>query len=87
MNLAISSSELLRAHTAAKLIEEDAHQAFRTCCERFGRDVAVALLVAFFRRVKGSMDSYPSPENVVPAVNTLLEELNLVRESCPTCGR
>ena len=70
--------DLARFHAAAKLIEYDAAEAIRTCSERFGRDIAGALLVAFLRRSFGSLDTFPTPEGVVEKVNAFLEEKGLV---------
>lgn len=70
-------NDLDRFHDAAKMIEYDGAQAYRTCCERFGKDVANALLIAYFRRnvMTGSpLNVFPEPEDLREKVNKMLEE-------------
>lgn len=55
---------------AAKMIEVDADEAFRTVTERYGEDVAMLLLIAHLRRSYGAMDRYP-PD---PAINRKVED-------------
>lgn len=73
---AISDEELNRLHDAAKIIEYDGAQAYRTCCQRFGKDITNALLVAYFRRneMSGPLNVYPEPEGLRDKVNQMLIE-------------
>lgn len=70
--------DLARFHAAAKLIEYDAAEGVQTCTERYGRDIAGALLVAFLRRSFGSFDSFPAPDDIIEKVNSFLREKGLV---------
>lgn len=45
-----SKTALERAHAAARMIELDGIEGYHTCCDRFGEDVANALVVAFLRQ-------------------------------------
>ncbi len=82
----ISEADLERFHDAAKIIEIDAEHGYLTCKRRFGHEVATALLVAFYRREFGSMESYPPRDEVIEKTNEYLKEKQIVRPSCPTCG-
>jgi hypothetical protein len=82
----IPESDLERFHQAAKIIEIDAEQGYLTCRDRFGYEIATALLVAFYRREFGSMDGYPPRDEVIDKTNELLKEHKMIRPSCPTCG-
>jgi len=70
--------DLSRFNRAAKLIEYDAEQAFRTCSHRYGTEIAGVLLVAFFRREFGSMESFPTPDDVEPKVEAHLRSLGIL---------
>jgi len=74
----ITPQDLARFNKAAKLIEYDADQGYRTCCQRYGKEVAGALLVAFFRRCFGSMEAFPTPDHVEPQVENHLREIGLM---------
>ncbi|MHA2427582.1 MAG: hypothetical protein ACXADB_06130 [Candidatus Hermodarchaeia archaeon] len=76
----MTEQQLARFNAAAKMIELDAEEAFHTCCDRFGFDVAGMLLVAFLRRSYGSMDSYPSSDDVLDKVRTHLREAGILDE-------
>lgn len=82
----IAESDLQRFHEAAKLIEVDAEQGYLACKRKYGYEIATALLIAFYRRSFGSMESYPAPDNVESDTNNLLKEKLIVREACSTCG-
>jgi hypothetical protein len=62
---------------AAKLIELDGLDAFQTVAAKYGKSIAVALLVAHMRRSHGSMDvSEPHPnldEEVLQAVLEIVQ--------------
>ena len=53
-------AEVERFHAAAKIIELDGVEGVRTCAERFGKDVAGALLVAFIRRNLNPNGAWPT---------------------------
>jgi hypothetical protein len=82
----MNSVDLQRFHDAAKMIEYDGDQAYRTCCERFGSDIAGVLLVAFLRRAARTEEMYPEPEDLREKVNEYLRKLGLIDEICPFCG-
>jgi len=75
--------DIARFHRACKLIEVDAEEAYRTCCQRFGTEMAGVLLVAFYRHQLGAMDSYP-PEGGFEAfeekVNKVLSEKGMIQD-------
>ncbi len=65
-------------HEAAKMIETDGVEAYHTVSERFGSDVAGALLVAFIRRNLGSMDTFPAREEITAETDQVLLENRLI---------
>lgn len=76
----IFPADLSRYHAAARMIEDDLDQAYRTCRERYGADVAGALLVAKLRQqLNDNPDQWPPPEDLVDKVNQRLEELEFLQ--------
>lgn len=73
----ISEIDLRRAHNACKMIELDGAEAFHTCCERFGTEVAVMLLVSFFRHQLNPKGEWPQ-EELEQEVNDALIEAGLI---------
>lgn len=70
--------DLQRYHAAARMIEDDADQAYRTCRAKFGPDIAGALLVMLFRRqLNHKPEQWPPPEDLVDKVNQHLQHLGL----------
>lgn len=62
---------------AAKLIEVDGNEAFKTVSARFGEDAAKLLLIAHLRRSRGSMDVYPPPPSIDRRVEEDLQRLGI----------
>lgn len=60
------------------MIEYDAAQAYHTCSEVFGTEIANFLIVAFMRRACGSEVEYPEPEGLRELVNEMLEKEGIV---------
>lgn len=83
----IKSSDLDRLHDAAKMIEYDGVEAYYTCVERYGEDIANALIIAFLRRAEGGGEDYPEREGLREKVNVGLKARGLVKDFCPTCGQ
>jgi hypothetical protein len=83
----INPYDLEELHDAAKIIEYDGLDAYYTCVERYGSDIANALIVAFLRRAEGSEHCYPEPEGIRIKVNEGLRKRGLIRDFCPTCGQ
>lgn len=65
-------------HLAAKIIETDGIDGIRTAVSRVGWNVAMALLIAHFRRAKGSMETFPPRPEIEEQVNELLKEAGLI---------
>ena len=76
----IFENKLSNYHDAAKMIETDGIEAYHTVSERFGNDIASALLIAHIRRNLGSMDTFPAKEEVVSQTNEILNKHGLVSE-------
>lgn len=74
----ITKGQLTRFHQAAKMIETDGVEAYHSVSQRFGSDVATALLIAFIRRNHGSTDAYPPRENIVQKTNKVLGAFGLI---------
>jgi hypothetical protein len=74
---AITKDDLERFHDACKMIEYDADQAYRTCREKYGAEVAGVLLVMFLRRSYDSALQFPEPNNLRDKVNEHLHKLGL----------
>lgn len=73
----ISETDVRRAHAACKMIELDGAEAFRTCCEQYGRDVATMLVVSFFRHRLNPEEKWPQ-EELEQEVNDALIEAGLI---------
>lgn len=74
----ISRSDLKRFHQAARLIEDDLEEAYLTCRQRFGADVAGVLLVAMLRqKFNDDKDQWPPPDYLDERVDEYLTELGL----------
>jgi hypothetical protein len=76
----VNEARLRRAHQAARIIETDGIEGYRTCTERFGADVANALLVLFLRISHNPEGRYPSPDNLREKVNAVLTKAGIY---CP----
>lgn len=76
-----NSKDLERYHAAVKIIEADACEGIRTCTEKFGKDVAGALLVAYLRFNLGSSDRFPPDPKIVVKVNDILKEEGLMAKN------
>jgi hypothetical protein len=79
----IYPDDLARFHAAAKIIEVDGVEGYRTCREKFGVEISQMALVMFLRNAVGSTESYPPEggfERVVEDVNKLLKGKNLIYE-------
>jgi len=74
----LNQKSLHDCHKAAQMIESDGHEAYFSVKEKYGEDIANFLLVAFLRQQKGSMTSYPAPEECVNLVNEFLRSKGLV---------
>lgn len=74
----IIRNRLASYHEAAKMIETDGVEAYHTVSERFGSDVAGALLVAFIRRNHGSMDTFPAREDIIIKTDEVLAKYGLI---------
>lgn len=59
-------------HAAAKLIETDGVNGYRTCCERFGKKTANQLIIAYLRLTFNPEKQWPAPENLEEQVNNTL---------------
>lgn len=73
--------DLPRYHHACKLIEVDGVHGYRTCRERYGTEIANALLVAFFRRCHSSEEQYPPPDSLETDVANALKDAGLLKPS------
>lgn len=74
----ITKDQLERFHQAAKMIETDGVEAYHLVSQKFGSDIAAALLIAFIRHNNGSMDTYPPREDVVQKTNQVLGTFGLI---------
>lgn len=75
---AINQVDLQRWHSAARMIEDDLDEAFRTVSAKYGTEVAGLLLVAALRRqLNDNPNQWPPPENLIPKVNAFLVEKGL----------
>lgn len=73
--------DLARYMRAARMIEDDLHEAYFSCRETFGPEIAGALLVAELRRkFNDKPDQWPPPEEVNEKVQKFLEEKKLLME-------
>jgi hypothetical protein len=63
---------------AAKRIEIDADEAYRTVTRLYGEDVAKLLLIAHLRRAFGAMDQYPPSPDINQKVEDFLREKGIL---------
>jgi len=68
----IDQGAATRLHTAAKIIEADGVHGYTTCRERYGEEIANALIIAFLRRNLNPKDEWPEPETLIEEVNKVL---------------
>jgi hypothetical protein len=77
----ISIADLERFHRAVRMIEDDMEQAYHTCRNNFGSDVAGVLLVALLRQqLNDKKDQWPPPPELIEKVNSHLSQLGMIRE-------
>lgn len=79
-NSVIDSIDLARFHSAARIIENDLHEAYFACKSRYGSDVAGVLLVAALRRNLNNQNQWPPPEDLEEKVNQFLLVHGLINE-------
>ena len=60
-------------HAAAKMLETDGTEGFRSAVKLVGNDVALTLLIAQMRCRYGSIDTYPANPEIDGKVNEFLE--------------
>ena len=69
----ITPTDAARYHTAAKMIEADLDEAYFTCRQKYGAEVAGVLLVAKLRQqLNSNPDQWPPPEDLIEKVNNFL---------------
>lgn len=74
----IFENDLRRYHEAAKIIEDDGVYGYRTCCAKFGTEIANFLLVAYLRQVCGSTANWPAPDDIQDQVKQILKDESLL---------
>ena len=71
--------DLIRFHNAARLIEDDLDEAYRTCRQKYGYEVAGVLLVSLLRQqLNDKKDQWPPSDDLVEKVNDFLAEKGLL---------
>ena len=78
MHRPITKADISRFHAAAKFIEYDMEEAYWTVRERFGADIAGALLVSALRKHFGSLETFPARDEVVMKVDKYLHDKKLL---------
>lgn len=75
----IYGPDIVRFHTASRMIEDDLNEAYHTCRAKYGADVAGSLLVAKLReKLNDKPDQWPPPENLQEKVNDALRRMGLL---------
>jgi ssDNA-binding Zn-finger/Zn-ribbon topoisomerase 1 len=85
----IQSKNLAKFHAAAKMIEADACQGIRTCTNKYGEDIAGALLIGYLRAQLGSLERWPADPEIDKKVNDILKQEGVIAEEksyCEDCG-
>lgn len=78
----IHLADLARFHKAARMIEDDLDEAYKTCRLQFGADVAGVLLVAALRdKLNDKKNQWPPPEDLFDKVNQFLADKGLLDDS------
>jgi len=68
-----------RYHAAARMMEDDLHQAYFSCRRKYGPEVAGVLLVALLRQqLNDKKDQWPPPEDLLYKVNQFLVDKGLM---------
>ena len=77
----IHHTDAARFHAAARMIEDDLHEAYFTCRQKYGSEVAGVLLVAMLReKLNKAKGQWPPPEDLVDKVNEFLVEHGLMSD-------
>lgn len=72
--------DVMRWQKACRMIEDDHEQAYFTCREKYGPDIAGALLVMILRqKFNKNLNQWPPPEDLVGEVNDFLREKGLLK--------
>lgn len=81
MNPKIHPVDFARFFHAARMIEDDLDQAYFSCREKYGPEIAGALLVAELRRkYNDKPDQWPPPEDLAGKVKAFLVSKNLLTD-------
>ena len=71
--------DLNRFHNMCRLIEDDLDEAYMTCRQKYGYEVAGVLLVALLRQqLNTNKDQWPPPEDLTEKVNKFLADRGLL---------
>lgn len=76
----ISQEDLARFHRAARMIEDDLHEAYYSCRRKFGPEIAGVLLVAALRNNFNSKDKWPPDDSLIDKVNNFLVQKGIVND-------
>lgn len=74
MQIPMTQEEADRFHAATKIIEADGCEGYFSCRERFGADVAGAVLVMFLRLRLNPDEQWPAPEDLPEKVNEVMRK-------------
>lgn len=70
----LEASDINKYHAASKMIEADGVEAYYTACERFGKELATAMLIMYLRDQFNPKQLWPAPEGIEEKINELLRE-------------
>ena len=75
----IHHTDAARFHAAARMMEDDLNEAYFTCRQKYGSEVAGVLLVALLReKLNNAKDQWPPPEDLIEKVNNFLVDKGLM---------
>ena len=77
----MNPEDLERLHNACKMIEYDGVEAYHSCVERYGREVANILIISFLRRTLGGFPTFPEQKDIRKKVNDFLKESGILVET------
>lgn len=69
----MSLFDVEKYHAAAKMIEADGCEAYFSCCQKFGKDIAGAALVMCLRLSLNPDQQWPAPDDLMDRVNEVMQ--------------
>ena len=70
--------DVVRYHNAVRMIEDDMNEAYFSCRDKYGSDVAGVILVALLRQELRENNNWPPDDSLFQKVNEFLAEKGIL---------